>query len=181
MRRIAIAAAVALVPAAACAGGAPTGPTGSSTLGGAPTSSARDTGEVGEVVAAIEQLGRERFPDRYAGVELAEGRVVVYRKPAPELDAAVRALPQEPGVEVRDAPYSATELQALQERVQGDVDYWERRGITVRTVGARHDGTAVEVGTAQVERAERELPGRYAGLPPIVVLPAGPVVPASAP
>jgi hypothetical protein len=141
---------------------------------GAPPPSA-DIDRTTQAAMRVEGLCQDRFPDRYAGLELRPGVIVVYRKPSPQLDDAVRALV--PGFEVsfRDAPYSQRELQPLRDRITADIDYWKGRGITVSTVGVKNDGTAVVVGTAQVDLAKRELPARYGNAPPVLVVERGPI------
>ncbi|MGH3897042.1 MAG: hypothetical protein ACRDTA_02075 [Pseudonocardiaceae bacterium] len=122
----------------------------------------------------VEQLG-ERFPAHYAGLELVAGQIVIYRKPSTDFDQALQGLHLPVEVVVRDAPYSAAELQPLVERIQGDFDYWRGLGVPIITVGARHDGTAVEVGTERPDQASRLLPQRYGAVPPVVAVRTGPV------
>ncbi|MGH3751400.1 MAG: hypothetical protein ACRDRP_01680 [Pseudonocardiaceae bacterium] len=122
----------------------------------------------------VEQLG-ERFPAHYAGLELLAGQVVVYRKASTDFDQALQGLRLPVEVVVRDAPYSAAELQALVERIQGDFAYWQGLGVPISTVGARHDGTAVAVGTEHPDQASRLLAQRYGAVPPVVVARIGPL------
>lgn len=131
--------------------------------------------DVHDAAGKVEQLGRERFPERYAGLEISDGRIVVYRKPSAEFDAALGGLG---AVEPRDAPYSAEELQTLADRIAADIGYWQDRGIEISSVGARQDGTAVEVGTPQPAELSPLLPARYGSNPPAVATAVGPIVPA---
>jgi hypothetical protein len=71
-------------------------------------------------------------------------------------------------------------LTALQERITADLRLWAERGVRINTVGARHDGSGVEVGTEDVAAARRDLPGRYGADAPIIVVEQGPVVPLTA-
>jgi hypothetical protein len=124
----------------------------------------------------VDQLGRERFPAHYAGLELLAGQVVVYRKASTDFDQALRALHLPVQVVARDALYSAAELQLLVERIRGDSAYWQGVGVPINTVGPRHDGTAVEVGTEDPDQASRLLSERYGAVPPVVVIRARPVL-----
>jgi hypothetical protein len=125
----------------------------------------------------VDQLGHERFPAQYAGVELSAGHVVVYRKASTGFDQAIRDLHLPAEVVVRDAPYSAAELQALAERIQGDISYWQGLGIPINTVDARQDGRAVEVGTDRPDRVRQQFSQRYGATPPVVAVTIGPVAP----
>jgi hypothetical protein len=142
----------------------------------APSTSPAD---VSTMATRIEQLGQQRYPDQYAGLEVAGDKIVVYRRPSPEFDAAVRAAGagSAVGVEFRDASYSARQLDQLRARVVADIGFWKDRGIAVYTVHARHDGSAVEVSAPEVEPAQREMTQRYGGAPPVVVVRGAPVVP----
>ncbi|HLL64294.1 MAG TPA: hypothetical protein VK453_00950 [Micromonosporaceae bacterium] len=122
-----------------------------------------DQGGLSALARQVELTAVERFPDVYAGVMLLPDpeRIRVYRKPSADLD---RWLTDEfgPGrVEVVDAAHSQRELRALQERIADDFGYWRSRGLTLNSVASTVDGRAVEVGTSDVERARRDLPGHY--------------------
>lgn len=123
----------------------------------------------------IDSALRRDFPLQYAGVALAPSRrgLIVYRRPSPALDAALRD--KFPGVplQTRDAPHAARELEALAARVRRDIDYWGRRDVPITSVSVRYDGTAVEVGTTEVARASVRLRQRY-GSAPLRVVEAGP-------
>ena len=131
-------------------------------------------GDVSKSAGLVERLG-ERFPAHYAGLELLAGQVVVYRKASTDFDQALRGLHLPVEVVVRDAPYAAAELQPLAERIQGDSAYWRGLGVPISTVGALHDGTAVEVGTERPDQASRLFPQRYGTIPPVVVVRMGPM------
>lgn len=121
----------------------------------------------------MDSWARERFPQLYAGIETRDGQVLVYRMPSPAFDAALRELAV-PAVPM-DAPYAAPTLDALADRVVADIPYWERQGIDVTSVGARHDGTAVDVGTTQPQRLAPLLASRYGSAPPALAEPVGPI------
>lgn len=133
-----------------------------------------------DAAAKVDQLGRERFAAQYAGLEIGADQLIVFRKPSAAFDDAVRAQKLDVPVDLRDAPYSAAELQALADRVAADVDYWQGRGIEISSIGARQDGTAVEVGTPQPDKLAPLLPGRYGATPPAVAVQIGPIAPAPA-
>jgi hypothetical protein len=146
--------------------------------GAAPSTAAAGAGTTDLTPAAtrIEQLCQSSFSDRYAGLELEDGQIVVYRMPSAQLDSAVRRLGTGASVVFRDAPYSARELAAVRDKVQQDIAYWQRQGVVVSTLAVNQKGTAVEVGTAQIDRARREFPRRYGPAPRIEVVTVGPIV-----
>ncbi|MBB2910335.1 hypothetical protein FHS43_001598 [Streptosporangium becharense] len=123
--------------------------------------------ELDAAATRIDDYLRRDYPGHYAGVVLdtAAPAVVVYRRASAELDAALRGRFTGVPLRLRDAPHSARELNALAERVRGDADHWRRQGITITSVAARPDGTAVEVGTREVAKATVELPERYGRAP----------------
>lgn len=131
------------------------------------------------VLGRIEQEGRARFAESYAGLEVMPDQLsaVVYRVPSAQFDAFLREVAGEAAVVIRDAPYSVAELTALMERITADLDYWRERGIRINAFGARHDGSGVQVGTQEVARAEVELPKRYGARPPVLIVEEGPILP----
>jgi hypothetical protein len=135
--------------------------------------------QVEALVKKVTEAGQARFVAVYAGLEVMQGQVglVVYRRPSADFDAYLRAQAGSQCVVVRDAAHSQAELQALANRISGDFAYWRDRGIAINTVGSRHDGSGVEVGTQDVAAARVELPKRYGTAVPIQVVEQGPVVP----
>jgi hypothetical protein len=130
-----------------------------------------------ELVAAmsrIERLGRDEFADSYAGLEVdqAQGLAIVFRVPSAAFDDAARRAAEDARVIIRDAAHSAAELSDWHERV--DLDYWAADGVQIRTVGARHDGTGVEVGVADPAGADR-LRERYGSAAPLIIVGQAPV------
>lgn len=160
---------VVAIPAQGCA----TGTSAGSPPSPEPTTESHESA-VSTSAGQVQQLG-ERFPAHYAGLELVAGQIVVYRKPSTDFDQALQDLHLSAEVVVRDAPYSAAELQPLVERIQGDFAYWRGLGVPISTVGARHDGTAVEVGTERPDQASRLFSQRYGTVPPAVAVRMGPV------
>jgi hypothetical protein len=134
-------------------------------------------------IARIDQGGRGDFKDSYAGLEVDQQRVraVVYRVPSAGFDDFIRQAAATACVIVRDAVHSAAGLSIWHDRVLADLAFWTARGIRIATIGARHDGTAVEIGTQDLDRARLELPARYGSRAPLVFVQAGPIVPLSTP
>jgi hypothetical protein len=141
--------------------------------------------QIQELVKRLTEAGQARFATVYAGLELTPDQVglIVYRKPSAEFDGYLRAAVGDQCVVVRDAAHSQVEVQALADRITGDMTYWRSRGIAINTVGSPQDGSAVEVGTENVSAAQVELPKRYGTQIPIKVVNEGPVqlLPGSAP
>jgi len=65
--------------------------------------------------------------------------------------------------------------------VLADLPYWTHRGVRIVSIGARHDGTGVEIGVRDAVRARRELRARYGDRAPLIFRPADPVRPLPAP
>jgi hypothetical protein len=135
--------------------------------------------DVSDAAARVDEWARTQFPQVYAGLETRAARVLVYRKPSPEFDAGLRALDLPAPAVPRDAPYAAPELEALATRIVGDIEYWRGQGIEIASVGARHDGSAVEVGSPQADQLAPRLTARYGPTPPAVVEQVGPIRPAN--
>jgi hypothetical protein len=134
---------------------------------------------LGAAMARIEDGGRQRFPDSYAGLEVDQRQVraIVYRVPSAAFDDFLRISAEDACVVVRDAAHSVDELAGWHDRIAGDLAMWTQRGIRISTVGARHDGAGVEIGTQDVARARQELPAHYGPDAPLVFVEQGPVTP----
>jgi len=132
-------------------------------------------------IARIDQGGRADFPDSYAGVEVDQEhvRAFVYRVPSPDFDAFIRRAAENTCIHVRNAPHSAADLAVWHDRVVADLSFWTSRGIRIVTIGARHNGSGVEVGTQDPERARAELPAHYGRRAPLTIVDAPPVQPFS--
>jgi hypothetical protein len=132
-------------------------------------------------IGRIDHGGRNDFPDSYAGLEVDQNlvRAVVYRVPSARFDAFIRQAAENTCIVVRDAPHSAADLGTWHDRVLSDLSFWTARGIRIVTIGARHDGSGVEIGTQDVDRARLELPARYGSRAPLVFVDQGPVRPLS--
>jgi hypothetical protein len=135
--------------------------------------------KLGDVMARIDQAGHADFPDSYAGVEVDEARVraIVYRVPSATFDDFIRRTAEDVCLVVRDTAHTAVDLAFWHDRVMADLAYWTHHGIRIVTVGARHDGSGVEVGTRDLERAKRELPARYGSRAPLFFVDQAPVRP----
>lgn len=144
-----------------------------------PAAAAEGRIDMGEDASRVDQWARERFPEVYAGIETSDAGLIVFRKPSAAFDEGLRTLGVSTPVVLRDAPYANAELATLAERVLADVDYWAGQGIEITSVGARADGTAVDVGSPQADRLTPRLAGRYGTTPPAIAEPVGPIVPAN--
>jgi hypothetical protein len=132
-------------------------------------------------IARIDRGGRGDFKDSYAGLEVDQEhvRAVVYRVPSAHFDDFIRQAAESACIVVRDAAHSSADLATWHDRVLADLSFWTARGIRIVTIGARHDGTGVEVGTQDIERARLELPARYGSRAPLIFVEQGPVRPLS--
>lgn len=134
------------------------------------------------LAAAMERIdsgGRERFPQRYSGIEIDQKRVraVVYRVPSAGFDDFVRRSAEDSCIVVRDSAHAVAELTGWNDRIIADLHYWEGQGVRIVTVGSRHDGAGVEIGTPDIDQARRLLPARYGVAAPLVLVEEGPVTP----
>lgn len=139
--------------------------------------------DLAAAMARIEQGGRQEYADSYAGLEVDQRRVhaVVYRVPSAAFDDFVRAAAENTCILVRDAAHGLAELSAWQERLVADLDAWGAQGVAITTVGARHDGAGVEVGTPDVVGTRAALLRRYGRAAPLIFVEQGPVTPLSVP
>jgi hypothetical protein len=139
--------------------------------------------DLAAAMARIEAGGRDEFADSYAGLEVDQQhvRAIVYRVPSAAFDDFIRHRAEDTCVLVRDAAHPLAELTGWQERVVADLDAWAAEGVPISTVGARHDGAGVEVGTPDVARTRRALTSRYGRTAPLIFVEQGPVTPLSVP
>ena len=131
----------------------------------------------------IDRGGRADHADSYAGLEVDQQRVraIVYRVPSAEFDDFVRRNAEDSCVVVRDAAHALAELTAWHDRIVADLPMWATRGVRISTVGARHDGIGVEVGTENVARTRAELSAAYGAAAPLVFVEEGPMTPLASP
>ncbi|MDI6099852.1 hypothetical protein QLQ12_14725 [Actinoplanes sp. NEAU-A12] len=134
------------------------------------------------LAAAMERIdrgGRERFADSFAGIEVdqAKVRAIVYRVPSAAFDDFIRGSAEDSCIVVRDAAHGAAELTEWHDRVVADLPYWTSQGTRITTVGSRHDGAGVEVGTRDPDSARRGFRDRYGDEAPLVIVEEGPVRP----
>jgi hypothetical protein len=135
--------------------------------------------ELDAAMARIERGGRAGHADSYAGLEVDQAgvRAIVYRVPSAAFDEFVRLAAEDACVVVRDAAHGLAELTAWHDRIVADLGAWQAGGIRISTVGARHDGTGVEVGTPDVAGTRSALVARYGAPAPLIFLEQGPVTP----
>lgn len=139
--------------------------------------------ELAAAMARIEEGGRREYADSYAGLEVDQRRVhaVVYRVPSAAFDDFIRNSAENTCILVRDAAHPLAALTVWQERVEADLDAWAAQGVAITTVGARHDGAGVEVGTPDVTGTRAALLSRYGREAPLIFVEQGPVTPLPAP
>lgn len=130
-------------------------------------------------MARIERGGRGEFAASFAGLEVDErrGRAIVYRVPSAAFDDFIREAAEDACVVVRDAACSGEALAEWHDRVLADLAFWTHRGVQIVSIGARHDGSGVEVGVRDVPRARGELLGRYGQDAPLLFVGQEPVRP----
>ncbi|GIM96012.1 hypothetical protein [Paractinoplanes toevensis] len=135
------------------------------------------------VMNRIEQAGRVQFTDSYAGLEVDQELVqaTVYRVPSATFDDFIRKTAEDTCILVRDAAHSAVSLAVWHDRVVADLPFWSHEGVPIVSIGARHDGTGVEIGTRDVAKARTALLARYGSRAPLVFVSADPVRPLPAP
>jgi hypothetical protein len=136
------------------------------------------------LAAAMERIdrgGRDTYAGRYSGMEIDHLRVraVVYRVPSAGFDDFVRSTAEDSCILVRDSAHAIAELDEWHDRVLADLHYWDGQGVRIGTVGSRHDGAGVEVGTRDIDLARQMLPARYGAAAPLVFVEEGPVTPLS--
>lgn len=140
-----------------------------------------DTARHSAAANAVEPTLRSIWSESFAGLEVNDDRLVIYRKPDASLDAFVREKVEDIDVEFRDAPYSLDDLEPLVERVRADWHYWADRQVAIKTVTPLADGTAVNavVATDDLDATRAEFRNRYGDEPIVVHLPTrGGIVPA---
>lgn len=116
----------------------------------------------------LKPLLEGEFATTYASVVVRNNvpMLVIFRKPNPQFEAAVRKATPNVRIDFRDARYSYAELSDHQDWVIKDREYWSGRGIVVNSVGHGTDGSALEVGTETnpPEDFVRQLEARYPGM-----------------
>jgi hypothetical protein len=132
-----------------------------------------DSARVNAAVNTIQMPLRSTYAHSFAGLDVEDDRLIVYRKPDPALDTFVRERVPEVDVDFRDAPYSLDELEPLAQRVTGDWHYWSTRQFALKMVTPRADGTGVTVvvATDDLDAARAEFRQRYGDEPLILNLP----------
>jgi hypothetical protein len=133
-----------------------------------------DSARVSAAVNAVDPKLRSFYSHSYAGFEVEDDRLVVYRKPDATLDAFVQEHVDDIDVEFRDAPYSLDELEPLTERVRDDWHYWADRQFPITFAIPRTDGTGVNafVAAEDLDAARAKFRQRYGDEPIVVDRPA---------
>ncbi|MCY1144864.1 hypothetical protein OWR29_43280 [Actinoplanes sp. Pm04-4] len=131
----------------------------------------------------IDNAGRGEFSASFAGLEVDQEniRAIIYRVPSAAFDEFIRQAAEDTCIIVRDAPHSATDLAVWHDRVLADLAFWTHSGIRIVSVGARHDGAGVEIGTQDLEQARTELTARYGPEAPLLFVQEAPVRPLTNP
>ncbi|MBO0869516.1 MAG: hypothetical protein J2P15_13210, partial [Micromonosporaceae bacterium] len=162
----------AVVRNAACPSPPPV-PAPSASVSLAPAQEAKLTDDAGR----LDSYATQHFAASYAGTALStvEDALLVYRKPLAAFDDWVLHTFPRICLVVVDALHSQRELYALQARIDADNDYWRAHGIRINTTSPRVDGSAVEVGTQDVDRAKAAFPARYGPDAPIAIVAEAPV------
>lgn len=131
------------------------------------------------VMNAIDKAGREEFAESFAGLEVDEERVraIVYRVRSAAFDDFIRKSAGDACIVVHDAAHSTKELAIWHDRVLADLPYWTHQGVQIVSIGARHDGTGVEIGARDPGKARSELVARYGPHAPLIFVESGPIRP----
>lgn len=116
------------------------------TLVPAPLTTAMNDPALTKAADVVQPILEKRFAGAYAGLEIRNDMIVVYRKPDPTLDAEVRKAAPDARFEFRDARYTRAEMAEYVKRVMDDRPHWNGRGITIVQAGPAVDGSGVEVG-----------------------------------
>lgn len=131
------------------------------------------------VMNAIDKAGRAEFAASFAGLEVDQERVraIVFRVPSAAFDDFIRKSADDACIVVHDAAHSTRELAVWHDRVLADLPYWTHRGVQIVSIGARHDGTGVEIGARDPGKARSELVVRYGPHAPLIFVESGPIRP----
>ncbi|WP_422740002.1 hypothetical protein ACN263_12680 [Micromonospora sp. WMMD729] len=114
-----------------------------------------------ELMAAagvVEDHAARNWSRVYTSVSLdvPAGVLLVHRVPTAGFDAEIRPLVR--GVTVRfvDTAHSARTLVGWFERVQADMSYWQRRGVTIHSLWWNGEGSAGRCLTVEVANPRRD-------------------------
>jgi hypothetical protein len=146
-----------LVALAACGNNSPE-------VGGPLPTTPMNDPALSRAAGAVQPLLDSRFKSTYAGLEVRNEvpMLVIYRKPDPELDTAVRMAAPDVRIEFRDARYTRAEMAEHVQRVMDDTVYWQNRGVEIVFAGPDVDGSGVKVGSTNAPGDfARQLEERY--------------------
>ncbi|GGK83561.1 hypothetical protein [Mangrovihabitans endophyticus] len=127
----------------------------------------------------IDEGARAEFSGSYAGLEVDQHlvRAIVYRVPDAAFDEFVRQNAEDACIVVRDAAHDLDELRSWHDRIVTDLGFWAAQGVPISSVGSRHDGAGVEVGTHDAARARAAMTDHYGDQAPLIFIEQGPVTP----
>lgn len=111
-------------------------------------------------LSVLDHYLRTTYPHTYAGLSRTERGVEIFRTGPSPLDEDVRSHARFP-VRFRTAAHTRERLEQVAARVVADRDHWESQGVRIALVLVPHDGTQVEVATAQADTAGTALLQRY--------------------
>jgi hypothetical protein len=133
-----------------------------------------DSARLSAAVKTVDPKLRSFYSHSFAGLDVEDDRLVIYRKPDAALDDFVREQVDDVDVEFRDAKYALDELQPLADRVSRDRHYWITQEFPVTLAVPRTDGTGVNVfvATEDLDAARAEFRQRYGDEPIVVDRPA---------
>lgn len=129
------------------------------------------TTALSDLAAAVGTLGQSDYANVYTGVAMdaIADKVYVWRVESPpvsaDFDRAIRAMPDSGKIEIYCAPYSRRQLLAWMDRLSADGPRWESVGLPLHEFGPRVDGSCIDLGTENPERAEQELTVAYPEIP----------------
>ncbi|MFI6822457.1 hypothetical protein ACIBJE_16105 [Micromonospora sp. NPDC050187] len=159
-----------LILLAGCANGSPPG-VETGTMSDQPAtdspSAFPNQGELDEIADRIRRLGEGELASVYTGlaIDVENDRVDVWVTDPPRFKAAIDGLPWQQRVRLHPARHAAVDLEPTFQRILREHGHWRQQGLPVAYSGVRHDGSCIEVGTPDPQRAEREFPRRYPGIP----------------
>jgi hypothetical protein len=140
------------------------------------------TAALSELAGTVGMWAESEYGEIFAGLAMdaSDDKIYVWRTESPPMsaafDRAIRALPDSGKIVIYCAPYSKRQLLAWMAELSRDQAHWESRGLPLNSIGPVSDGTCVQVGTEDPDRAARELPAAYPEIP-LCFIEIGPSIP----